>query len=447
MVLRNCVMHRTVEPDVDHNQGKGTRDAGAVAAESAPVSLPMPASPLRTSRAVEGSALARVRADLVRRYYTGQEYVEAARTRKAAMHRYTGTEKSSGAPLRVLYFGSGDHLAYVLGLVYGEYREEEQRENLSVMQARRWLRNSRGRADLFVADLPWPYHRLLRGPGGLEAPAWVDQRLRLPARWEDVFAELRGSARREDQRKIRRHRLSYRIVQDDAAVARFYHDMYVPHVRHRFGGAAYVEPQWKIEYCVARGALMEVLGDGAPIAAQVLYGERGRLQFLWAGTQGAEAGQQPKGAFPALFYFGLLHAFENGFDEADYCGSRPSLADGVLQLKRRWGGAIYDGWSRDTLFFRPFDLGAANLAFLSRSPLVVRRNGGLVGKMAWGPGSPGVEDVERFAQNYATPGLERLRVYSLARPDDEVVAAGAAADCEIVDLSLERDPATALCRD
>ena len=440
-------MHRTVEPDVDHNQDSRS-NAGVHAGttgESVLCNLPQPASPVRGARQGGPLGLARLGADLALRLDTAREYAESAATGSAVLGRFVGPEKGSGAPLRLQYFGAGEHLAYVLGLVYDRYEEQEVRRDLPVWQARRWLREARGRADLFVADLPWPYHRLLRGHGGLEAPAWVDQRLRLPARWDEVFAQLRGSAIREDLRKIRRHRLACRVVRDGAAISRFYHDMYVPHVRHRYGGMAYVEPEWKIEYCVARGVLMQVLSDGEPIAGQVLYGERNRLQFLWAGTHGAGSGPPPKGAFPAMFYFGLLYAFENGYDEADFTGSRPSLADGVLQLKRRWGGAIHDGWSRDTLFFRPFDLATANLGLLTRCPLVVRSRRGLVGQMAWGPSAPGVEDVERIARTCVTAGLERVRVHSLGRPGADAVAAAAAAGCDIVDLSGERDPATALC--
>lgn len=431
---------------MDHNRRHRSlqQESGG---DSTPVELPQPGSPLRPPRRDAQPLLGRLRSGLARRYYVGQEYAESAATRSASLHRFVGTEKGSGAALRMSYFGSGSHLAYVLGLVYDKYRVEEERGSLAVWQARRWLQDSRGRVDLLVADLPWPYHRLLRGRGLLEAPAWVDQRLRLPARWEDVFARLRSSARREDLRKIRRHRLSYRIVRDEDAISSFYREMYVPHVTHRFGEAAYVEPEWKIGYCVEHGALMQVFSEGHLVAGQVLYGDRDRLQFLWAGTHGAESGLQPKGAFPALFYFGLLYAFENGFDEADYCGSRPVLSDGVLQLKRRWGGAVYDGWSRDTLFLGPGDLGAANAGFLSRCPMIVRSGRGLVGKLVWGPGAPGLEDVARIAQDCVTPGLDIVQVYSLGKPNADVVAAGAANGCAVVDLSRERDPVSVLCRE
>ena len=299
---------------------------------------------------VQPTGVDAVRAWLERSYWVAQEYLESARTRDSCALLVSGTEKHSGAPLRALYFGSGNHRSYVLSLLYQEHHVEEEWPDVPVGRARRWLAAHRGRVDLVALDLPWPYDRHMRGRGLLEAPAWVDQKFDLPARWDDVFGKLRSSAKGEDLRKIRKYGLSCRVAEDEAAIRRFYHEMYVPHVTQRFGGAAYVEPEWKIQYCAGNGALMEVLREGEVVAGQVLFGDRDNLQFLWAGTVGGQFGQHSQGIFPALFYYGLLHAFENGYRTADYCGSRPLLTDGILQLKRRWGARIADGWSRDSLF-------------------------------------------------------------------------------------------------
>ncbi len=126
--------------------------------------------------------------------------------------------------------------------------------------------------------------------------------------------------------------------------------------------------------------------DGDPaereiVAGQVLFGDRESMQLLWAGTSGGEFGQESQGVFPALYYFGVLYAFEKGYRQADYCGSRPLLSDGIFQLKRRWGGHVYDGWSRDTLFFLPIRLEQATLGFLTRHPLIARCGNDLVGKV------------------------------------------------------------------
>jgi len=391
--------------------------------------------------------LARVRAGTERLYWQWQEYRESAATREASALLVSGPEKHSGATLRSLYFGSGNNLSYVLGLLYDEYRIDEEHGRLHPWQVKDWVGGYRNKVDFVTADLPWPYHRLLAGRGLLEAPAWVDQKLSLPQSWEGVLAQLRSSARGEDLRKIRKHGLQYRIVRDEEAIRRFYGEMYVPHLTNRFGSAAYIEPEWKVRYCAENGALMEILRDGAIVAGQVLFGDRQSLQLLWAGTSGGEFGQQSQGVFPALYYFGVLHAFERGYHAADYCGSRPLLSDGIFQLKRRWGGHVYDGWSRDSLFFLPTNLGQANLSFLTHHPLIARCGHDLVGKVFVGaePLQPG--DVARAEQVYATAGLQAIRLYSLQSPSPEALdAARATPGIELVDLSCESQPAAAYCR-
>ena len=420
---------------------------GSKQARTAGAALPEPRSTTRPVLAGQAGGLARVRAGAERRYWQWQEYRESAATNEARALLVTGREKHSGAPLRSLYFGSGNHLDYVLSLLYDDYQVDEEHRRVRAWQAPRWVRSQRSKVDLVVADLPWPYDRLLAGRGLLEAPAWVNQKLPLPQRWPDVLAQLRSSARGEDLRKIRKHALQHRIVRDEEAIRRFYTEMYVPHLTNRFGSAAYIEPEWKVRFCAENGALMEIVREDEVVAGQVLFGDRHSLQLLWAGTSGGEFGQQAQGVFPALYYFGLLYAFEGGYHEVDYCGSRPLLSDGIFQLKRRWGAHVHDGWSRDTLFFLPTRLDPATLGFLTRHPLITRCGRDLVGKVLLGSEPVRLDDVTRAGQVYASAGLRKIRLCSLQPPDPDVLAAARATDdIELVDLSHESEPATAYCR-
>jgi hypothetical protein len=409
--------------------------------------LPGPESEDRPESAALLPALARLRSAAQGRYWDLLEYLESAAARRAGAVLVAGLEKHSGAPLRSLYFGSGHQRAYLLGLVYREHRLEQEHRDLKSWQARRWVEQSGRDVDLVLADLPWPYDRLLRGRGAIESPAWVNQRLALPARWQELLGRFRRSARTVGLRNIRSHRLQYRLVGDAEAVRRFYHEMYVPHMTRRFGEAAYIEPESKVEYFVDRGTLMEICQDGKVVAAQVLWGNRDSLRFLWNGIAGDELGSQSQGIYSALYYFGILHAFESGHREVDYSGTRPLLSDGVFQLKRRWGGRVHDGWSRDSLFIQPRNLGAANLAFLANNPLIARCRGELIGKMIAGAGSVGPEQVALAARSYATPGIRAIRIYSLQPPQPAAWdAVRRAPGIELVDLSEETQPAAAFCR-
>ena len=408
--------------------------------------LPEPSAGTRPAPAPGPRGIARIKSALERAWWDALEYLESAAQRHAARVLFTGSEKHSGAPLRLLYFGSGNHRAWIRDLAFREWRVESEQDAIRTWRARRAIAGRAMDADLVVADMPWPWHRTLRGAGMAELPAWINQRFALPANWPEVFPRLRRSARGEDMRSIRKNRLEYRLVRDEAAVRRFYEEMYVPHLKRRFGEAAYIEPEWKIRYCVEHGTLMEIRRDGALVAAQVLWGSRGSLHFLWAGTTGEDFGSQTRGVFPALYYYGIVHGFEQGFEEVDYCGSRPVLADGIFQIKRRWGAAVFDGWSRDTLFVRPRALAGAAREFLVRNPLVARAAGGLVGKLLC-PGAAAAADVERAEQLYASDGIREIRIYSLEAPAADAIAAAAKSPgVKIVDLSREPDPAAAYCR-
>ncbi len=389
----------------------------------------------------------RLRSMAERGYWTLREYLDSAATDSASAELVSGLEKHSGEPLRALYFGSGHHRAYLLDLIYREHRVDSRQEGLKAWNARRPIERLGRDVDLVLADLPWPYQKLLAGGGFMASPAWVCQRMALAERWEDVFGPLRRSARREDLRGIRKHGFEAGLVNGEPAVRRFYEELYVPHLKRRFGEAAYVEPPWKIRYCVEHGALMEIRRDGRLVAAQVLWDDRGSLQFLWAGIVDEEFAAQSRGVFPALFYFGILRAFENGCTEVDYCGSRPVLTDGTFRLKRRWGGRVFDGWSLDTLMIRPNNFGQANRAFFANHPLIVRTTQGLVGKVMLDNGPVGPEAVASAAHLYATAGVDALRLDSLQPPQPGAWdAVRSTAAIELVDLSGEPRPEIAYCR-
>jgi hypothetical protein len=405
--------------------------------------LPEPAQVARPPPAPGPRGLARIRSAVERAYWDSREFLDSASERHAGALTFAGKERKSGKPMRLFYFGSGNHLAWVRDLAFSECELESERLRIPAWRARREVEAAAPRVDLVVADMPWPWERCLRGRGLVEVPAWINQRFELPGRWPDVFPRLRRSARGEDLRAIRKQGLTYRLVRDEVAIRRFYEEMYVPHLTARFGEAAYIEPEWKIRYCVDQGTLMEILRGEEVVAAQVLWGSRGSLHFLWAGAAGRGSGAEVRGIFPALYYYGLLHAFENGYDEADYCGSRPVLGDGIFQMKRRWGARVLDGWSRDSLFFGPRALEGACLDFLAHNAFVERRPEGLAGKLLL-PGSAGAADVERALQQYASDGIREIAIYSREAPAPEALAAAAGSPgVRIVDLSREADPAAA----
>jgi hypothetical protein len=53
----------------------------------------------------------------------------------------------------------------------------------------------------------------------------------------------------------------------------------------------------------------------------------------------------------------------------------------VFETKRRWGAAVYDDWSLESLLFRLERLTPGVETFLCNTPLLTRHDGKLIGKL------------------------------------------------------------------
>lgn len=360
----------------------------------------------------------------------------------------SGSERSSGELLRTSYLGTRNHLAYVQAWIYREHSLLEVPRTGTVWGARHWARENGPQADLLVADLPSPYHRLLSRQCFLECPAWLNQRLPLGRTWEAVKAGFRRSAKTTVLRRIRKHQLDARFTREPRAVVEFYEEMYVPYLQRRFREAAFIEPFHRLRWCVDNGNLLQIVRDNQVIAAAVLYGWGRTLDFLWVGLRNDLRDETSAGAFGALYYYGILHAFDQGYDEVDFSGTRALLNDGVYRFKRQWGAQIHDGWSLDSLLVGPRNLGPAVAAFLERSPMIVRHPKGLEGKIVCANSAPTLDDLNRVESLYASEGIQVMKLFSLCAVEQQVVEAANRSDVglQLLDLSRDPNPLQTLCR-
>lgn len=90
-----------------------------------------------------------------------------------------------------------------------------------------------------------------------------------------------------------------------------------------------------------------------------------------------------EGALAALYYFIIDLARTRACRVVDFRGSRPSLRDGVLRYKCKWGTTLYDKADSfyDLLVWWP-EVTAVIRDFLNHTPLIYRDEGrfsGLVG--------------------------------------------------------------------
>jgi hypothetical protein len=189
-------------------------------------------------------------------------------------------------------------------------------------------------ADLVAAEVPPLWRPCLPAGTQVRFHAWVSQEIRAS---EAADIALPPALRKEIQRHTRRERYAVSHSADARDVLRFYEGFYRPYVVARYGaGAVLVDEARFLD--VARGMNLAMLHAGGEWVAGILFGLRGStLRLGWFGSASATP---RSGASEVLDAAVIDHAVSRGARRVVLGHSRPSLADGVVRYKARFGAVL-----------------------------------------------------------------------------------------------------------
>ncbi len=249
--------------------------------------------------------------------------------------RYTGRLHGSGEPARLLAAALPPTADFVAGALMSVERREPQGADVSAFALRgAAFAAASADDDVVVAELPWLWRGLLPAGAALVFPAWVSQEIRA-ADGEPLV--IPASARKEAMRHVRREGYTVELADGAAAAPRFYHEYYRPYVAQRFGVGALVVDEARFR-ATARGmTLAKLVAGGEWVAGLLFRVAGGTLSLGWFGSRTLPP---PAGASEALDAWVIGHAAERGARRAVLGHSRPSLADGVVRYKARFGAVI-----------------------------------------------------------------------------------------------------------
>ena len=260
--------------------------------------------------------------------------------------------------------------------------------------------------DLSLCQAPWPLARF--APRAMQIPSWIPLWLPTNCTMDAIVMGDRAgrSSRKDDARRVRRAALQTRLVRDAAAVDRFYHEMYAPYVRARFGTLGIMQPRHAFHHTRRHGWLLLLEDATGPRSGALLepHGAELRLVALAAASDG-----DAQVAIESAYYHAIRVAVEGGFARLALGTSRPVLTDGVLRYKRKWGGRLEAPTTFDRYLLRARFTPAVR-SVLTATPMVVDRGGGLAALV----GHEGV-DAEALLARVDVPGLAEIL---LAGPHD-----------------------------
>jgi hypothetical protein len=303
----------------------------------------------------------------------------------------------------VLAAGSDPYIRYLPSLFLKQVVKRESVGVFPLWKLARVVEELRGSADLTVARLDRLSGRLLFGRNSLAVPDWINS-------WLEVPTDFTAWARASKLHAARLKDMSLHVSHERSDLVRFYYEMYVPLIRRRHGDLAYVRSFYQLRRFFDRGGILWLDYRGERIAGALFHRSGTVFRSVAHGT--ASGGWPPviPGTKDVLNYFQAQHARSIGCARIDAGGSRPSLHDGVLRYKRKWGMNVAEKPdSHHDWFVQWHSENEKVTSFLSRSSLIFRDHGGLSAIAAIDREDPALEaDARRAHHLLWMPGLQRL---------------------------------------
>jgi len=264
-----------------------------------------------------------------------------------------------------------------------------------------------GSFDLCVAVLPMSYESTFHGLYDYKCTEAVRQVIDTSGSWEDVRSRFSKKRRQISNEFPEKTGLGYRMSKGPEELYFFYHRMYVPHIKKRFGELSSIDSYYDMKKFLLKGLLLFVTKGDEAVAGALCLVEDGTLVFRRTGVLDGDETHIEGGAQTALYYFQLKYANEYKLRAVDTMKSAPFLNDGVYKHKRDWGATVLpDDEAGNWVYF--FNAGPSEKIahFFEKNPTIIYSDKGLKGLI----GVPDATDVSaasisELINRYQTGGL------------------------------------------
>jgi hypothetical protein len=270
--------------------------------------------------------------------------------------------------------------------------------------------------DLCVAVVPKAYESTFQGLYDYRGTEAVRQVIDTSGSWEDVRSRFSKKRRQLTNEFPEKTGLGYRMSNDLEEFDYFYHRMFAPHIRKRYGELSHVDSYGDMKKFFLKGRLLFVTRGEAAVAGALCLVEDRTLVFRRTGVLDGDETHIEGGAQTALYYFQLKYANEHNLRAVDTMKSAPFLNDGVYKHKRDWGATVLpDDESSDWVYF--FNKGPAEklASFFESNPTIVYSDAGLKGVIGIADATDlSSASVNNLTHRYQASGLHGFTILTRA---------------------------------
>lgn len=327
-----------------------------------------------------------------------------------------------GEAATLLVGGTGACQHYIASRFFAGEPRQEPLGRVPLWRLDAFLKEAGRRADLTAICLDRHSARLLPSQDWLRSPAWIDSRIQMQVQNAVRESARTSSSAARDLCAVRKNQFECVLSREAADFDIFYDKFYTSYILWRYQKHAQLSPRRGLRQRFKRGFILWVVRGGERLAGLLVTQAGQTLKMEVLGLANGREDLLRQGVLAALYVNVIRFAQQQGCCEVITGGSRPSLHDGLLRYKRKWGVSLCEKPEMNfELLLHWNHLSETVANFLSHTSIIHRDGGGFSALWAYPQHLPLTE--ERLAAEVRaihTPGLRCLRILPPAQPPQDI---------------------------
>jgi len=327
-----------------------------------------------------------------------------------------GILKGARHPFRCLFVDNSDFTGYLKARMYEKPPVVLREWRIWIPALKKLIVGKADSFDLCVAVLPRAYDSTVHGMYDYKCTEAIRQVIDTSGSWEDVRSRFSRKRRQITNEFPEKTGLGYRMSNDSEEFDYFYHRMFAPHIKKRYGELSHIDSYDDMKKFFLKGRLLFVTKGDAAVAGALCLVENGTLVFRRTGVLDGDETHIEGGAQTALYYFQLRYANERNLRAVDTMKSAPFLNDGVYKHKRDWGATVFpDDEAGNWVYF--FTAGPAEkmASFFENNPTIVHSDTGLKGLIGVSNATDlSIASMNDLTHRYQSSGLHGFTILTRA---------------------------------
>lgn len=323
-----------------------------------------------------------------------------------------GVMKNSDKSLRCLFFGSSNFINSITTSTYDGSPRVIKNSRYFIPLIGNSIKNLPSVIDLCITVVPKKYDSRFKDIFEFKSDECIGQMIDISGTLEEVKKRFHQKKRQLSNNIIQKSELTYRISHDLRDLHMFYHDMFLPLIKYKYGDSSIIESYEEMKRHFLGGFLLLVDYDGEPVSGALCVIKDNILYFRRSGVLRNDYKYIKIGAQNALYLFVIIHAKELGLRFVDTMKSTSLMNDGVYRTKREWGASVYLDIESDTSVYYFIPRYSEKIAlFFENTPIIIQKNDGLNGLVGSNHGIISISDCKKdLFKKYYSPGLNNFVV-------------------------------------